>query len=39
MRTPSESGNLIINASKTDVNVITWNQRSPNLLASGDDEG
>jgi len=38
LRKPNENC-LIINGHKSEVNVISWNQRSPNLLASGDDEG
>ena len=30
---------LKIHASKTDVNVVDWNSKSPHLIASGDDNG
>lgn len=39
MRNQSDKQFLTISGHKCDVNVISWNQRSPNLLASGDDEG
>lgn len=39
MRNQNKEEHLLINAHSTDVNVMTWNQRSVNLLASGDDNG
>lgn len=39
IRNPDPNQHLRINASNYDVNVISWNNRSPNLLASGDDDG
>ena len=40
LRTPfSNVSEIVINAHETDVNVISWNKKSPVLLASGADDG
>lgn len=40
LRTPVDSiSHITINAHDTDVNVISWNKKSPILIASGADDG